>query len=44
MIDFKSFNGKGASNTKINNIKSEIMKTLETIKIIAYERHCNKDY
>lgn len=43
VIDFKSFNGKGASNTKINNIKSEIMKTLESVKIIAYERHRNKD-
>lgn len=43
VIDFKSFNGKGASNAKINRIKSEIMKTLESVKIIAYERHRNKD-
>ncbi|HIB8312766.1 TPA: GapS4b family protein [Serratia marcescens] len=43
VIDFKSFNGKGASNTKINSIKSSIMKTLEGIKITAYEHHRNKD-
>ena len=43
VIDFKSFNGKGASNSKINTIKSAIMKTLESVKITAYEHHCNKD-
>ncbi|WP_421507607.1 GapS4b family protein [Erwinia rhapontici] len=39
VIDFKSFNGKGASNTKINSIKSATMKTLESRKITAYEHH-----
>ncbi|WP_447878118.1 GapS4b family protein [Serratia fonticola] len=39
VIDFKAFNGRGASNSKINNIKSYIMKTLEGIKITAYEHH-----
>ncbi|MFJ5387309.1 hypothetical protein [Pectobacterium sp. CHL-2024] len=43
VIDFKSFNGKGASNSKINNIKSSIMKTLEGVKITAYEHHRSKD-
>ncbi|MRS22071.1 hypothetical protein GJV08_23115 [Enterobacteriaceae bacterium RIT692] len=39
VIDFRSFNGKGASNTKINSIKSAIMKILESRKITAYEYH-----
>ncbi|EST59108.1 hypothetical protein K151_1930 [Proteus hauseri ZMd44] len=43
VIDFKSFNGKGVSNSKINTIKSAIMKTLESVKITAYEHHRNKD-
>ncbi|ENA1776512.1 hypothetical protein ABF229_001743 [Yersinia ruckeri] len=38
VIDFKSFNGKGASTSKINEIKSGIMKTIEATKIKAYEQ------
>lgn len=38
VIDFKSFNGKGASSNKINEIKSLIMKTIEATKIKAYEQ------
>ncbi|WP_213732134.1 GapS4b family protein [Citrobacter europaeus] len=41
VIDFKSFNGKGASAKKINEIKSTIMKTLESVKITAYEKYKN---
>ncbi|EOX9113953.1 hypothetical protein ACPW90_003791 [Providencia rettgeri] len=39
VIDFKSFNGKGSSNSKINKIKASIMKILESKKISIYEKH-----
>ncbi|WP_423731604.1 GapS4b family protein [Hafnia paralvei] len=37
VIDFKAFNGKGASVSKINEIKASIMKTIEAKKVKAYD-------
>lgn len=39
VIDFKAFNGKGASSGQINKIKSGIMKTIESTKVKAYDLH-----
>ncbi|MDM2875356.1 hypothetical protein OGW03_08615 [Citrobacter sp. Cf079] len=43
VIDFKAFNGKGATASQINQIKSNIMKTIEAIKVKAYSLYKNVD-
>lgn len=43
VIDFKAFNGKGATAPQINQIKSNIMKTIEAIKVKAYGLYKNID-